>query len=326
MNSRDVAVIGAGPAGMAAARSAYNNGAGRVILIDRNAYLGGILKQCIHDGFGLVKFNESLTGMEYAARYAEMLKDTRVDILLGAIATKITPDKKIHCVTRDGVKVYQAKAIILTTGCRERTRGMLALPGSRPAGIYNAGVAQKLINVQNIRPGDRAVILGSGDIGMIMARRMTLEGMEVVCVLEKLPYLSGLPRNKNQCLDDYDIPLRLCQTVIDIQGGKRLMRVIAAKVGHDGSVISGAEYAIDCDTLILSVGLIPENELAKSCGILIDKISGGPRVNERLETSLEGIFSAGNSLRVHALADHASDEGESAGRFAAEYALRKAAR
>ena len=319
----DVIVIGAGPAGMAAAASAYCNGAGRVLIIERNAYIGGILKQCIHDGFGLINFRESLTGPEYAMRYSRALRETKTDVLLKSIVIKITPDREVSCVSRSGVKVFRSKSIILTTGCRERTRGMLALPGTRPTGIYTAGVAQRLINVQNIRPGNQVVILGSGDIGMIMARRMTLERMNVLCVLEKLPRLSGLMRNKNQCLDDYGIPLLLCQTVVDIQGTGRLEGVTAAKVDLSGNVINGTEYEIKCDTLILSVGLIPENELARACGVEIDEISGGPKVNNRLETSIPGIFSAGNSLHVHALADHASNEGEMAGRFAAEFALQR---
>ena len=321
MTRYDVIVIGSGASGMAAAVSACDNGAGSVLLVERNAHLGGILKQCIHDGFGLVVFGESLTGPEYAARYIQMMRNRKVEVLLNATVTGVTPDREVFCVTRNGIGVFQSKAIVLTTGCRERTRGMLALPGTRPAGIYTAGVAQKLINVQNIKPGCRAVILGSGDIGMIMARRMTLENIEVVCVLERLPYLSGLMRNKNQCLDDFGIPLYLLQTVADIQGVGRIERVIAARVNDDGRIISGTEYSIECDTLILSVGLIPENELAKSCGVAIDETSGGPIVNEQFETTVCGIFSAGNSLHVHSLVDYASEEGAAAGRFAAEFAL-----
>jgi NADPH-dependent 2,4-dienoyl-CoA reductase/sulfur reductase-like enzyme len=320
MTHYDVIVIGAGPAGMAAAVSAYESGAGRVLVLERNSHLGGILKQCIHDGFGLVNFMESLTGPEYAMRYVEMLRDTEVEIMLNTMVTRITPDREVFCVTGDGVKTFSANAIVLSTGCRERTRGMIELAGTRPTGILTAGVAQKLINIQNIRFGNKVVILGSGDVGLIMARRMTLEGMEVICVLEKLPQLTGLLRNKNQCLDDYDIPLHLCQTVVDIQGTDRLERVIAAKVDDSGCVISGSGYAIDCDTLVLSVGLIPENELAKACGIEIAD-NGGPKVNESFETSVRGIFSAGNSLHVHDLADYASQEGAVVGRYAAGFSL-----
>jgi NADPH-dependent 2,4-dienoyl-CoA reductase/sulfur reductase-like enzyme len=323
MTRYDMVIIGAGPAGMAAAVSAYENGAERVLILERNAHLGGILKQCIHDGFGLFQFKESMTGPEYAARYAKILYSLEVDIVLNAMVTKITPEREVLYVTREGLGLVGANAIILSTGCRERTRGMLELPGTRPAGIYTAGVVQKLINIQNIKPGSKVVILGSGDIGMIMARRLTLEGIEVVCVLEKLPYLSGLLRNKNQCLDDYNIPLKLCHTIVDIKGTARLECVIAAEVDTDGSVMSGTEFTIDCDTLLLSVGLIPENELAKACGIEIDELTGGPKVNTNLESTVAGIFCAGNSLHVHPLADHASEEGAEAGLFAAKYALRR---
>ena len=302
---------------MAAAVSACENGAKNVLLIERNAHLGGILKQCIHDGFGLVLFNTSLTGPEYATRFAEMLRGKDIEIRQNTMVTNLTPEREIQCVTREGVKTYQAKSVILATGCRERTRGMLELPGTRPTGIYTAGVAQKLINIQNIKIGKRAVILGSGDVGLIMARRMKLEGMEVICVLEKLPHASGLLRNVNQCLNDFDIPLRLNQTVVDIKGAKRLEGVIAAQVDDNGVVIDETEYYIDCDTLLLSVGLIPENELAKACGIQIGP-DGGPVVNDRFETTVKGIYSAGNSLHVHDLADYASEEGIKAGKYAAE--------
>jgi NADPH-dependent 2,4-dienoyl-CoA reductase/sulfur reductase-like enzyme len=320
MNAFDVIIIGAGPAGIAAAIAAYENGSKRVLLIDRNPHLGGILKQCIHDGFGLLKWNEALTGPEYAARYAELLQNTNVEIQLNTMVTKITNNKEVTCVSRRGVATFSANAIILTTGCRERTRGMLTLPGTRPSGIYTAGAAQKFINIQNIKIGSKAVILGSGDIGLIMARRMTLEGIEVICVLEKLPQLSGLPRNKNLCLDDYNIPLKLNQTIVDIQGNKRLERVIAAEVDNSGRIISGTEYAIPCDTLILSVGLIPENELAKSCGAQIDEATGSPIVDGYFQTTISGIFSAGNSLHIHSLADYASEEGAKVGTIAAKYA------
>jgi NADPH-dependent 2,4-dienoyl-CoA reductase/sulfur reductase-like enzyme len=321
----DVVVIGAGPAGIAAAVAAHKNGAPHVLLIERNAHLGGILNQCIHDGFGLLRFSEALTGPEYAAREIQTLQETDIDVMLTATVTEITPRRGIVCVTESGIRIIKAGAIILATGCRERTRGMLALPGTRPSGIYTAGIAQQLINIQNVRIGTRAVILGSGDIGLIMARRMTLEGMEVVCVLEKLPVLSGLKRNKNQCLDDFGIPLRLCQTVAEIRGAKRLESVVAARVDNSGCLIPGTEYEINCDTLVLSVGLIPENELAKACGIEMDLVTGGPKVSERLETSVEGIFCAGNSLHVHPLVDNASEEGVRAGIYAARFALQGAA-
>lgn len=320
MTHFDVAVIGAGAAGMAAAVSAHNNGAECVVIIDRNAHLGGILRQCIHDGFGLDIFNESLTGPEYAERYVKMICETNIEVLTGAMVTGITPEREITCATRSGIRKICAKAIVLTTGCRERTRGMLELPGTRPAGIFTAGVVQKLINIQNIRPGNKAVVLGSGDIGMIMSRRMTLEGMKVECVLEKQPHLTGVIRNRHLCLDSFDIPLRFRQTVADIQGNGRLERVVAAQVDDDGCVIPGTEYSIECDTLVLSVGLIPENELARACGIAIDESTGGPAVNSRLQTSVAGIFSAGNSLHVHPLVDDASKEGAEAGHYAAEFA------
>lgn len=319
MMAYDVVVIGAGPAGMAAALSARQYGAGRVLIIERNNHLGGILNQCIHDGFGLVKFGEVLTGPEYAYKYISLIRDSDIEVCLNAMVTEIMPDKRVTYVTHEGLSVVQVGAIIIATGCRERTRGMLAIPGTRPAGIYTAGVVQRLINVQNIMPGKRAVILGSGDVGLIMARRMVLEGMDVVCVLEKLTHLSGLLRNKNQCLDDFDIPLYLNHTVVEVQGNPHLERVIVAKVDENGEVITDSEYTIECDTLVLSTGLIPENELANACGILIDDGSGGPIVTDKFETSIQGIFSCGNSLHVNALADYASEEGEQAGRYAAEY-------
>jgi len=317
-NSYDVIVIGAGPGGMAAAISAYDYGAKRVLIIDRNAHEGGILKQCIHDGFGLLKYKQSYTGPEYAAIYSKLLRSRNVEVLLNAMVTGITAEKTITCVTRDGVMRYNAKAIILATGCRERTRGMIVIPGTRPSGIYTAGVAQYMMNIQNLKPGNRVVILGSGDIGLIMARRFTLEGLDVVCVLEKLPECSGLPRNKYQCLDDWNIPLYTSRTVIEIRGQRRLEGVIAADVDANGKTITGTEYLIECDTLVLSVGLIPENELAKDCGIKLNA-NNAPFVNERLETSIDGIFACGNSLQVLDLVDKVSEQGELAGKYAAEY-------
>jgi NADPH-dependent 2,4-dienoyl-CoA reductase/sulfur reductase-like enzyme len=318
----DVVVIGAGPAGMSAALSAAKAGSCRVLIIERNNSVGGILNQCIHEGFGLIRFNESLTGPEYANRYERLLKRANVQILLNAMVTQVTPTREVICVTRKGVLHIQAQSIVLSTGCRERTRGMLAIPGTRPPGIYTAGVVQRLINVQNIKPGSNAVVLGSGDIGMIMARRMTLEGIRVISVLEKMSQCSGLLRNKALCLDDFGIPLKLCQTIIEIKGVKRLKAVIAACLDENDEVINGSEYEIECDTLVLSVGLIPENELAVVCGIDIDSQTGGPVVNERLESSISGIFCCGNSLHVHPLADYASEEGTVAGENAMKYALK----
>ena len=321
----DVAIVGAGPAGMAAALSAYENGAEHIVLIDRNNHAGGILKQCIHDGFGLIRFRELLTGPEYAKRYVDMLNDTNVRVITGAMVTKITPSRDITYVARTGLMKLQAKAIVLATGCRERTRGAVSIPGARPAGIFTAGVAQYMANIQNIKPGKNAVVLGSGDIGLIMARRLTLEGMHVESVLEILPYCSGLPRNKSQCLDDYGIPLLLSTTVAEIRGQKRLEQIVAATVDENREIIPGSKREIDCDTLILSVGLIPENELARECGIIMDEVTGGCIVNDKLETSVSGIFACGNGLHVHDLVDHVSSEGELAGKGAALHSQGKSA-
>ncbi len=314
-----VAVVGGGPAGMAAALAAAERG-GRVLVVERNPRLGGILRQCIHDGFGLIRFREQLTGPEYAGRYGELVRASGVDVLTGAMAIRLTPERELTCVTRAGVQTLRAGAVVLATGCRERTRGALGLPGDRPAGIYTAGVAQHLVNIQNIRIGSRAVILGSGDIGMIMARRLTLEGLEVLCVLEKLPYCSGLPRNRRQCLEDFGIPLRLRQTVREIRGKTRVERIVAAQVDEHGAFVPGTDREIDCDTLVLSVGLIPENELARDCGIVMDPGTGGCRVSGRLETSVSGVFACGNALHVHDLVDYVSEEGELAGKCAADFA------
>ena len=264
-----VVVIGGGPAGMAAALAASET-CERVLILERNPQLGGILNQCIHDGFGLLTFQELLTGPEYAGRFEDLIGKSNITVLTGAIVIRLTPQREILCVTRDGVLDIQAGAVVLATGCRERTRGALAIPGTRPSGIYTAGVAQHLINIQNIKIGNTAVILGSGDIGMIMARRLTLEGMKVLCVLEKLPYCSGLPRNRFQCLNDYGIPLHLNQTVREIRGAKRVEQIVVASVDEKGDFLPGTEYTLDCDTLILSVGLIPENELARDCGIAME--------------------------------------------------------
>ncbi|MDF2838336.1 MAG: thioredoxin reductase [Evtepia sp.] len=313
-----VVIIGGGPAGMAAALAAGENC--NVLMIERNTKLGGILNQCIHDGFGLLRFQELLTGPEYAGRFQDFIKKSKVSVLLGAMVIKLTAKREIICVTREGVIAIRAGAVILATGCRERTRGALAIPGTRPAGIYTAGVAQHLMNIQNIKIGTTAVILGSGDIGMIMARRLTLEGIKVLCVLEKQPYCSGLPRNRCQCLEDFGIPLHLNQTLREIRGAKHVEQIVVATVDRNGSFIPGTDYTLDCDTLVLSVGLIPENELAKDCGIEMEPGTLGCRVSSRLETSVPGIFACGNSLHVHDLVDYVSEEGALAGKQAAAFA------
>lgn len=312
-----VVVIGGGPAGMAAALAARES-CETVLIIERNPQLGGILNQCIHDGFGLMTFHELLTGPEYASRFEDLIKKNHISILLEAMVIRLTADREIICVTRNGVLSIHAGAVILATGCRERTRGALAIPGTRPSGIYTAGVAQNLVNLKNIKIGSTAIILGSGDIGMIMARRLTLEGIKVLCVLEKLPFCSGLPRNRCQCLEDFGIPLRLNQTVKEIRGARRVEQVVVASVNQNG-FIPGSEYTIDCDTLVLSVGLIPENEIAKECGIEMEPSTLGCCVNSRLETSVPGIFACGNSLHVHDLVDYVSEEGAVAGKRAAVF-------
>ena len=316
----DVAVIGGGPAGMAAALAASQSGT-RVFLFERNDTLGGILNQCIHDGFGLIRFNEQLTGPEYADRYINLIQENaNITVFLNTMVTLVTPELNISFVSRDGLCLCRARSVVFATGCRERTRGAIAIPGFRPAGIFTAGVAQQLMNIDNISIGKRIVILGSGDIGLIMARRLTLEGAEVICVLEKMPYCNGLPRNISQCLQDFNIPLYLNKTVSNINGKEHLESVTVSSVGENGSLITGSEYEIECDTLILSVGLIPENELASVTGILLSPITKGAEVNDCYETSVSGIFMCGNALHVNDLVDTVSEEGEMAGHWAAQYA------
>jgi len=313
----DVAVIGGGPAGMAAAVKASENGAG-VVIIERNKYLGGILNQCVHDGFGLRRFGESLTGPEYASVFVHRIEwDKRIAVITNTIVTELSTDKVLICVSREGILQINASAVVLATGCRERTRGAIGIPGTRPAGIYTAGVVQELLNIENIKPGGRAVILGSGDIGLIMARRLTLSGVEVVCVLEKLSRCGGLQRNLYQCLGDYNIPLELNKTVTNIFGARHLEAVEVSSVDNEGKPVPGSQYIIRCDTLVLSVGLIPESELARNAGIVIDAQTGGCKVSERLETSAGSIYCCGNSLHVSDLADKVSDEGDIAGEAAA---------
>lgn len=316
----DVAVIGGGPAGMAAALGAAAEGA-QVVLIERNNELGGILNQCIHDGFGNQRFGELLTGPEYAGRFAEKVSASdRIQVLTGALVTEIAEEHSVFCTTPQGMCRCCAKAIVLAVGCYERTRGAITIAGTRPAGVYTAGTAQHLVNLDNVAIGKRAVILGSGDIGLIMARRLTLEGVKVLCVLEKMPICNGLPRNVQQCLRDYDIPLYLNRTVKELRGSDRLEQVVVCDVDEKGAPIPESTTTIDCDTLILSVGLIPETELLRSAGISVEQLTNSAAVNSRMETAREGIFACGNGLHVNDLVDNVSTEGEYAGACAARYA------
>ena len=310
MQEKEVIIIGGGAAGLAAAVACQKKGIEDILIIERNSYLGGILNQCIHDGFGLEKFHTSLSGPEYAQRYIDQVVDKKIPFLSNSMVVSLTPQKEVIVINNKGLQHYRAKVIILAMGCRERTRGAIGIPGARPSGIYTAGVAQELINLKNYMVGEKIVILGSGDIGMIMARRLTLEGAEVITVAEKLPYSSGLPRNINQCLYDFDIPLLLSHTVVDIEGNGRLSGVTIAQLGKRGGIIPGTKRKITCDTLLLSVGLIPENELSREAGILLDPITGGPQVDERGQTSLPGAFACGNVLQVHDIVDNVSLEAE----------------
>jgi NADPH-dependent 2,4-dienoyl-CoA reductase/sulfur reductase-like enzyme len=305
---------------MAASLAASRAGAS-VALIDRNGFLGGILPQCIHDGFGLIRFGQSLTGPEYAERFTRRVKrDKNIEAVLGAMVTRVTPEKSVYCVTRAGIRRFDAASLVFATGCRERARGALGIPGTRPAGVFTAGTAQQLVNVANIAVGKRAVVLGSGDVGLIMARRLTLCGVEVACVLEKQDKCGGLLRNKSRCLDDFGIPLLLRRTVTEIRGRRRLESVLVSAVDSEGRPLPGSQTEIACDTLILSVGLIPENEIALQLGVELLAGTRGPRVNERLETTVPGVFSCGNALHVSPLVDDVSSEGEKAGSYAASWA------
>ncbi len=316
----EIVIIGGGPAGLAAASAAYDAGCRSILILERDNQLGGILNQCIHNGFGLHTFGEELTGPEYAARFARQVLDRGIAYKLNTMVLSIGGDKKITAVNRtDGLIEIEATAIILAMGCRERSRGALNIPGFRPAGIYSAGTAQRLVNIEGFLPGRRVVILGSGDIGLIMARRMTLEGAKVLVVAELMPYSGGLKRNIVQCLNDFGIPLKLSHTVVDIQGRERVTGVTIAEVGPDRKPIPGTEIHYDCDTLLLSCGLLPENELSRGMGVTISPVTNGPIVDESLQTNIPGVFAAGNVLHVHDLVDFVSEEAAAAGRAAVRY-------
>ncbi len=322
----DVMVIGGGPAGLAAALAAREAGVQDVLILERDTKLGGILNQCIHNGFGLHTFKEELTGPEYAARFADRVIEEKIEYKLGTMVVDLSPEKVITAMNReDGMFTIKAKAVILAMGCRERPRGALGIPGFRPAGIFSAGTAQRFVNIEGIMPGKEVVILGSGDIGLIMARRMTLEGAKVKVVAELMPYSGGLKRNIVQCLNDYGIPLKLSHTVVDIKGKERVEGVTIAQVDAKNKPIPGTEEFYACDTLLLSCGLIPENELSTGAGIEMNPVTSGAVVDNTLETSIPGVFACGNVLHVHDLVDYVSEEAGNAGRNAAKLVLKGAA-
>ena len=323
MTKHDIVIIGGGPAGMAAAVAAYDRGVKDVVILDREPELGGILRQCIHNGFGLHKLGQELTGPEYAAVYEKMVKERSIEVRYETTVTAVSPDRVVTAQSRRGIEKFEAKAVILAMGCRERSRGALNIPGSRPAGIFSAGTAQKLLNMEGYLVGKRVVILGSGDIGLIMARRMSLEGANVEAVCELLPYSGGLTRNIVQWLEDFGIPLYLSTTIAQIHGKKRLEGVTVAEVDENRCIKEETKRYIPCDTLLLSVGLIPENELTAAAGIPMDSVTEGALVDDTCMTQVPGIFACGNVLQVHDLVDYVSDEAERAGVGAAEFVIEK---
>ncbi len=317
----DVIVLGGGPAGMAAAVGAWENGAKDVLIIERNHDLGGILNQCIHNGFGLHYFKEELTGPEYAGRFIRRVANTGIAVMTDTMVLEITRDRTVYAISsQNGSMELHSKAVVLAMGCRERTRGAIAIPGDRPSGIFTAGTAQLFVNLHGYMVGKRVLILGSGDIGLIMARRMTLEGAKVLGCVELMPYSNGLNRNIVQCLQDYDIPLYLSHTITRIEGAKRVERVIVSQVDENRLPIAGTEKVFDCDTVLLSVGLVPENELSRNAGVELDNRTGGLVVYENMETSVPGIYAGGNAVHVHDLVDFVTGESLRAGKAAAQFA------